>query len=119
MKNSQWLLLPREQRTFLFGKKRSKPVAPSSGQEGQTARLQSIIVLCDPIEGVLDTATSTRVFPTIVMKIWGALRTQLMMTMILGLVFLHENYLSSLPAILRFVTFLPYYLKIDTIYMQK
>ena len=42
-----------------------------------------------------------------------------MMTMISGLVFLHEKYLSSSPAILRFVTFLPYYLKIDTIYMQK
>ena len=53
-------------------------------RKSETARLQSIIMCVERMEGVLIMAANTKALPRMDMSISGALRTQFMMTIVSG-----------------------------------
>ena len=56
----------------------------SPTRRSETARLQSIIIEVERMEGVLIMAANIKALPRIDMSISGALRTQFMMTIVPG-----------------------------------
>jgi len=53
-------------------------------RKSETARLQSIIMFVERMEGVLIMVANTKALPRMVMSISGALRTQFMMIIVSG-----------------------------------